>query len=178
MADYTEHLVSLYNDANISLSLFLDKKSQAKSGHPSSKWQQRDFKSSLFIPFSLRLASVGMHQTWHGGGVGRVRKYTLGQARTAKESTGYVSCSENDRKARTVTVGAGRWWRQSLEQCLLHWHTTCRRPCTPRKAHGLVVPRPAAAALRLWDASQSLQGFRKPDFWFTSSEVGSENLHF
>lgn len=51
-------------------------------------------------------------------------------------------------------------------------------PCTPRKAHGLVVPRPAAAALRLWDASQSLEGFRQPDFWFTSSEVGSENLHF
>ena len=48
-----------------------------------------------------------MHQAWHGGGVRRVRKYTLGQARTAKESTGYVSCSENDRKARTVTVGAG-----------------------------------------------------------------------
>lgn len=58
---------------------------------------------------------------------------SLGKDRAQK----YMSRSENDKKSRTVTAEAGGWWRQSLEQRLLHWGVSLSKalhtwegPCT------------------------------------------------
>lgn len=51
-----------------------------------------------------------------------------------------MSCAENDKKSRTVTVGASGWWRQSLEQELLR-HDLVKGPmCLVRRTSFVPLP--------------------------------------
>lgn len=129
---------------------------------------------SFHYTLHLRLPYLGKF-TKHGGQE-RERTFSISQNSSAKyRAWKWMPCAENDKKSRTVAVGASGWWTQSLELELLS-HEPVKGPrCLVRRTGSVHRPRSRS---QTGGCITITGGFRKQRFWFTWSRVGSENLYF